>query len=211
MRLVCLAVVLVLAAVPVSAEPFTIKGVTYRVNESLSPAPRIWLASDVGWLWTPSQTFTLTTWSTRFFVAGPSRIVTAEIYDAPPALGGQLLARDEFPSGFFGFYRIDFPFLELVKGEDYFFGFKNVAGLGVNFTNAPGATSLGPLYHSFDGAGTYALTDPAPGVAGQPLFQFFGHRRVPIPEPATSALLLVGVAAIVRRRRRRWRDGSSPR
>lgn len=219
MRTALICVALLLVSRSAAAIPILIDGVNHDIP-GLDHAPSMWVASDVGWEWTPTFDFELTSLSTAFrFVDGaPRRPVTAEIYDARPDLGGGLLRSITIDSPAFPFFGVHWgPFpggpLSVLAGESYFVGFRNVDGMGVNVTDTdPRAETLGPLFYSFDRTGLYdhvSAPDAVPGINHGAPFLFFitddGTDPPPIPsipEPALLALLSVGAVAAACRTRK---------
>ncbi len=121
-------------------------------NDNTTPAEDFsWAATEVGWSVTISHDYTLTGIETMFG-SGDGRFVTIEVFSAPPGLGGTLLRRatmtpeaNTFAGGFFA------P-LAVTEGQTLFIGFRNVAGLYVNFVDS--GTPLLDHRYSFDG-GSY--------------------------------------------------------
>ena len=75
------------------------------------------------------------------FGAADGRTVTLEIYDELPGEGGTLLRSGTF-SAVANQFAGAFAELTLEAGEDYFIGFRNLAGLGANTTKEAGAVEL---------------------------------------------------------------------
>jgi hypothetical protein len=157
--------------------------------------------SSVGWYFTPTSAFFLTVIQTRFNpAAGPNqdRTVTAELWSDRPSAGGSLLRSGDFQSssamGVFG--GGTFAPLLLQAGLQYFIGFRNVQGLGMNLSLDPLATSLGPLFYS-DGPATaddqYELT--LQELIPRPTLRLIGDVTA-VPEPLTMTLLATGLAGL---------------
>jgi hypothetical protein len=157
--------------------------------------------SSVGWYFTPTSAFFLSVIQTRFNpAAGPNqdRTVTVELWSDRPTLGGRLLRSGDFQSssamGVFGGASF-LPYL-LQVGIQYFIGFRNVSGLGMNLTLDASATSLGPLFFSTgppvaDDQYELVLQELIP----KPTLRLIGDVTV-VPEPVTMALLATGLAGL---------------
>jgi hypothetical protein len=170
------------------------------INESATNANTFWIATEVGWLYTPTSSFSLVGINTRFG-SSDGRTVTVEVYDEQPTAGGTLLRSAGYVLGGTGFEGALFAALDLTAGEDYFFGFRNVGSLNVNVTDDAGATNLpGGLKYSFSNDGSYSQ-GPETGFTAQPIVQFLSDNANPVPEPSTVMLLGLGLAAIGVRRK----------
>jgi sugar lactone lactonase YvrE len=122
------------------------------VNAGAAPSFLIWatVVTDVGWFYTPGQSYNLTGVRTAFLPIQASdtgdRVVTLEFLTAPRADGGTLLGTATFNSaiarGVLG--GADFASsIPVTAGTRYFVGFRNVQGLGINVTGACGAANNG--------------------------------------------------------------------
>ena len=149
-----------------------------------------------GWIYTPTAAFDLIGIKTKFGAAD-GRTVTLEIYDELPGEGGTLLRSGTFSAVANQFAGAFFAELALEAGEDYFIGFRNLAGLGANTTKEAGAVEL-PAFFSFKDDGSYNSVDDSE-FAERVILQFFAD-QVQIPAPATLALFGIGLALITRRR-----------
>ena len=85
-----------------------------------------------------------------------SKPVMVEVYDKAPTTGGTLLHSASFTATANAFSCGTFAALNLLAGEDYFIGFRNVNGLGVNFTQDAGAVALNPFQFGFGSSGSYS-------------------------------------------------------
>lgn len=163
------------------------------INATDTPvATGTWTASDVGWLYTPSTSYELTEILTEF--ASGSQAVTEAIYSGLPDAGGVLLTLSPFgtlPGAFSGGL---FPAISLTAGDTYFIAFEGVAGLGVNYTEDPGAESLGTLYSDFGGDSFDQAESGA--ITTQPILEFVGQAAVATPEPSSLFLLGVGLLGL---------------
>lgn len=128
--------------------------------------------------------------------------MTSQLYDEAPSTGGTLLRQAVFVPLEDDFAGSTFAPISLVAGTPYFVGFRDVTGLGVNYTNDLGATSLGQLYFGNNADGMY--DQPATGMSAQPILKFLGPQGT-IPEPGTLGLGVLGGAlgGLLRWNRRR--------
>ena len=106
------------------------------INAEFQPASDTYQnAHEAGWYYTPDQSFMLQGILTKFSNVPDSRTVIVEIFDSHPEDGGIIMESSGFtPSlGFTGGI-FNSP-VSLMGGEEYFFGFRNLSGLGVNYTD----------------------------------------------------------------------------
>jgi len=162
------------------------------VNANNSPAAfTSWGATEVGWFYTPTFSYTLNGINTKFGSGGSAnnQIVTVEIYNGAPS-SSTLLRSASFTALINQFSGGTFASLSLLAGQNYFIGFRNVGGLGVNFTNDAGATALASFRFGFNNDGTYPVSfSGTPNT--QPILQF-SQNSTAVPTPA----LLPGLAAL---------------
>jgi len=184
---------------PVSAQQtqVTINGASPLLNLSYQ------YISSIGWYFTPTSSFFLTSMQTRFNpVVGTNqnRTVMAEIWTDRPAVGGTLLRSSGFQSstamGTFG--GGSFNSLLLQAGVQYFLGFRNVEGLGMNRTGDLVANKPWPTYVSFRPVGDDTYDRLARDIApGSPTLKLIGNDVTTVPEPMTMTLLATGLLAMV--------------
>ncbi|MHC4477487.1 MAG: peptidoglycan DD-metalloendopeptidase family protein [Planctomycetota bacterium] len=152
-------------------------------NADKSPSDSYWGVSEVGWIYTAGFSFNLTGVRTKFG-SGPgsySRLVTVEVYDELPAHGGILLRSATFTPVANMFAGGGFTPLPVDAGEDYFVGFRDVVGLGDNFTSDPGAQSVSNLHFGLYSTGAYGTESYEPSFT-QAILQFEGFQG-PVTDP----------------------------
>jgi hypothetical protein len=154
-------------------------------NADKDPYDNYWGISEAGWIYTPDFSYNLTGVRTKFGGGGSdySRTVTVEVYDEPPSQGGTLLRPAFFTPSANAFAGGSFEPLTVYAGEDYFIGFRNVAGLGVNFTDDTNSVSVSSLYHSATDSGTYENESSDQIRYTQPILQFEGDLDPNLPDP----------------------------
>jgi hypothetical protein len=158
-----------------------------------------------GWVYTPTTAFDLIGIKTKFGAAD-GRTVTLEIYDEHPSDGGTLLRTGTFSAVANQFAGAFFAELALEAGEDYFIGFRNLAGLGANTTKEAGAAEL-PAFFSFKDDGSYDAVDDSE-FAERVILQFFADNGLTaVPEPGAFALFGAGLVLTMRRRVKHRRGG----
>lgn len=199
------------AAVPTAAQPVQI-----NINTTSTLGKFTYgRVSSVGWYWTPTTSFFLSAIHTKFnstVGANVDRTVSVELWSNRPAVGGSLLASANFQSnqalGTLGGGAFA-PFL-VQAGMQYFIGFRNVQGLGVNYTNDPLALAMGPLYYSNGPVYTDDKYNLGSDPTRKPVLEIIGRNAAitPVPEPATMGLLAIGLVAlggaqVLRRRKMR--------
>ncbi len=190
------------------------------VNPDALPT-NVWQASNVGWLYTPAFSYTLTGVGTKFgavVFGATSRTVTAQVFSGKPgeffsrtpstlsllASGTLTPIADQFSDAVLS------TAVALTAGTTYFIGFSNVLGLGANFTDDPAADTLGDALHSDSNSGppanaTFDRTGISNAITSRPIIEFLGIRGNAVPEPAGGALTMAGLVLLgfaVQRRRR---------
>jgi hypothetical protein len=185
----------VASAVPVVAD--SVNGNSVAAGDLIFGAnihPKV----EHGWVYTPSTSFDLTGIKTKFGAAG-GQTITLEIYDELPGAGGTLLRSATFSALANQFSGAFFAELALVAGEDYFIGFRGIAGLGSNVTREDGAVEL-PAFFSFKDDGSYDTVDDSTFAPRVILQLFADNGLAEVPEPAALALFAAGLALLARRR-----------
>lgn len=169
------------------------------INSDKTPANTYWLATEVGWTYTPGFSYDLSGVNTKFG-SDDSRTVTLEVYSAAPALGGALLRSVGFTPVANAFSGGTFSPLSLLAGQSYFIGFRNTGGLNVNVTADQGASALDPLRYSFSNDGSYNSVESGIFTA-QPILQFVGENTTSIPTPALLPGLIGLGLGVLRKRK----------
>jgi hypothetical protein len=203
----CRCVVLIVAALGLLSDATENAGasivVADGINETRSPDTDNFGIAAVGWLYTPSSSYDLVGIETKFRVAD-GRSVTLEVYDEHPFFnGGTLLRSATFTPLTNMFSGEFFTPLALVMGEDYFVGFRNVQGLGVNYAFDDPPTEMLPAWLDRDIDGLYDESAPQLDFRS-PILQFYTETAsVPLPSSFTVFSLLIASAGVrlVRRSR----------
>jgi hypothetical protein len=170
-------------------------------NESATPTEAAWGLAEAGWFYTPAFAYTLAGIETKFASAVDIRTVTLEFYDDfEPGKGGALLRSAGFQPAALAFSGGSFAPLDVVSGNTYFVGFRNVGNLGVNFSF--GASDLLEIHGSVENDGRYSGFG---GSLDYPPILLFNGPDAPeaIPEPGTLFLIGTGLLGLTRARRRK--------
>lgn len=191
------------------ARPASAQTVQDSVNADKAPAGASqWGLPEVGWFYTPTTSYTLKGIDSRFGSGEvPSQNVTLEVRSAGgDTIGGVLRSQSFTVVNTYGIFQgATFSDLPLVAGTQYFIGFRNLLNVGVNFTSAAGAVSLGPLRYGLTDSGSYA-SGQISTAPSQAILRFHGDPTgdaAAVPEPGALALFLpaLGVMALLWRRR----------
>ena len=179
----------------------------FSVNAADSPALQTWNSTEAGWLVTPDDSFTLTNIVSNFnYDLFGQGYITCSVYANNPAyLGGVLLTSGSSvkndPAGEITF-NMNAP-TSITAGDTYFIDFTGIYGLGINVTDAPGATKPGTEYYTLNGQHGSDNSD----LYDQPILSLNGA-TAPVPEASTTVsfglllcLGLGGLAWSVRRRK----------
>ncbi|MBS0444419.1 MAG: PEP-CTERM sorting domain-containing protein [Proteobacteria bacterium] len=188
---------------------------------------------NIGWFYTPPTSYDLDGISSNFEPVPNgtgSRTITVQIWTDRPGNGGTLLGQGSFTgnSASGGVLGASFASTRLTGGTSYFVDFLDTIGMGVNLGSwaldangnpAPSAgatTNLGAWYLDNSTSGAPTFTGPGSEVMdggsyyttatgnvsfAEPILYFSG--TAPVPEPATMALLLGGLATLGAWARRR--------
>jgi len=175
-------------------------GIIETVNSGGTPglgASYAFSAADVGWYFTPGQSYTLTGVNFHFGTTD-GRTVTEKIFTNSPSLGGSLLATATFVPGSNGFYGGTFSGISFVSGTTYFIGALNLFGLDGMVSTTSGATNLPIAFDS--GSGLFDVPCNCPS-SGNVMMQLVSGTTTTTPEPSSISLLLAGCGALLARRR----------
>lgn len=181
----------------------------YNGSKNTSDAP--WSVSEIGWFYTPSQTFTLTDVESKFdALGGTGATITVEIFDAgviAPFTSDVPIFTQAFDVDVVEDWEgltsiVGGPVLN--AGSEYFIGFTGLTGVGVNITEDSGADALDMQFSAGgDPVGSYATASSIP-LEDQVILRIGGNVvGATVPEPASAAILVVGSVLLVRRRRLR--------
>ena len=200
---------------------------------SAGPAPAgYWAVQEIGWYYTPTQSFWVSFLGTRFGSYGTDRNVIAEIRTAPGADGGVTLASGVFNSSVArtGIGGAFFTSFLMEAGTEYFLGFRGMHLLGANAVtpgvDGPNEWRVGYTtggmysYHAIGNyrpvlrlGGTFAATqtEEDPPVEDPPVEEVpvispqddVVNQGIATPEPISIVLIGTGLAGIGAIRRRR--------
>ncbi len=157
-----------------------------------------WDYYEVGWVWQPTETYSeVSSVKTNLgddLISGASREVTLTIYDGLPFMGGSVIVSGTFDTDDGNYAGFGFAPFDLLAGEDYFIGMKNVENLYVN--SASEGMYMPPFYGESDGD-MFANVYPDPDdVLSYPMLKFEY-----VPEPMTGLLMAAGIGYIALKKR----------
>lgn len=181
------------------------------INGDETPGFFTFIPNNVGWVYEPSLDYELdgifSTFSAIPNPAPPTRDVVLTFYDAPPADGGNLLRTGTFSAGAAGGdLGVKFDPIAVTAGEDYFIGYEEIAGLGLNIVDFE--VSLPPPdflpnpdvqfqsgWYTDPNFSTFNSLEDSPGFSA-PILRFTG-----VPEPSGLILLAPYLLALRSRKR----------
>ncbi|HWB12730.1 MAG TPA: PEP-CTERM sorting domain-containing protein [Pirellulales bacterium] len=184
---------------------------------------------NIGWYYTPTQSYTLTGISTFFepISSGTgNHSITVQIQSDRPANGGVLLDQATFSanSATGGVVGGEFTTaVALQAGQTYFVDFMGLSGMGTNLGQfivepdgthvaSAGATTRLAAFWSDGVFGSSRVGNagdeflPTGNASGlEPILYFDGKTAAVTPEPSAGVMMLLGLgtAAVLRRRRKR--------
>ncbi len=177
------------------------------------PANATWTVPDVGWIYRPTSTFSFSQLST-IFNSSDGRTVTVEIwtdlpddiFPTPPpniwsGLQGNatLLAATSFAAGAGSYNAGRALFLNGITfqaGQAYFIGYRNMNGMGANWTGFVAATEFLLNRFDLDGLGNFERKPPCTNgipVACEPFDSAYVILKFDVPEPGTVGLAMAGL------------------
>jgi hypothetical protein len=181
-------------------------------------------AAEIGWFYVPTGNQVLSGVSTRFAntTVDPTRTVTLELRTVPGSPTAvtfnaglsALLRSDTFTASAAPMSltspQASFAPITLLSGTQYFFGFRNIQGLGQLVTGDVGAEHLGTFsfakrtFYDAVNDGTYSI--PETNTTGSAPILALYSPTADVPEPASlsimaGALATFGMARVIRRRR----------
>lgn len=186
----------------------------------------VWNNDDVGWIFRPSARIDFSQLST-IFDSADGRLVTVEIWtnlpadllSTPPppttwsgmrAVGStaSLLATTTFlaSAGTYAGGLAEFgSSVTLEANQNYFIGYRNIRGLGANWTGFVAASDFLLLRFDKDASGNYDQKPPCTGGtpnACEPFNDSYVILKFDTPEPSVNLLIGTGLAALIALRRR---------
>jgi hypothetical protein len=195
-----------------------------NINGGLTPFPALTNGlGDLGWVYSPTESYLLSGISSDFSTGGSSQTVTLSFYSGIPNSGSAtLLGSGTFSSGA-GLLGVTFGSdISITAGDTYFVGLSNTMGIGVDMADAaflvtsaqpaaPGVTYIPSGFYTDNNAVTtdFATNIPlddtsCPGggtcnnAFAAPILDFYGQPNTSaVPEPSTLAVSMIGFAALL--------------
>jgi MYXO-CTERM domain-containing protein len=176
-------------------------------NDAYEPSGLPWQVAEVGWFYTPTTSFTFNEIRTYFSnVPAGSGLVHFELREPVLNINNNFVAGPLLRETYFlpeaQLAGGTFDDFQMIAGQSYFMGFRDVEGLGLNVTDDDNRGKLGLMNFSTSSTGQYATQD-FPGITQSPILQMWGGPSQ-VPETGTLTLLALGglVAPGLLRRRR---------
>ncbi len=174
---------------------------------------------NVGWDYTPSFSYNLTGISTFFEpVDNPAPVTRTVTVVLESTAGGTPIASGTVSVGASGGVQgVSFSPVTLTAGTEYFVGFENVLGLGLNIVDwfqgvngpvgeqPPGTVNLDGWWQGTPAGNNFTIFTPQMvdeklQVFSAPILNFSGTSitppPTPVPEPSTWALMVLGFAGL---------------
>jgi hypothetical protein len=182
-----------------------------NINGGASPAFFFFggAIDNIGWDYTPSFSYNLTGISTFFEpIAVPAPTTRTVTVVLKSTAGGAPIASGDVTVGAAGGAQgVSFSPVTLTAGTEYFVGFENVLGLGLNIVNfiltqPDGTVNLDGWWQGTPPGNNFTIFTPQM-VMGQlqvfsaPILNFSGTPiPTPVPEPSTWAMMVLGFAGL---------------
>jgi hypothetical protein len=184
-----------------------------NINGSASP-PFLFFGApvdNIGWDYTPSFSYNLTGISTFFEPIGnPAPVTRTVTVVLESTAGGAPIATGDVSVGASGGAAgVIFSPVTLTAGTEYFVGFENVLGLGLNIVSffpdpqPPGTVNLDGWWQGTPAGNNFTIFTPQMvdgelQVFSAPILNFSGTPLTPggVPEPSTWAMMFLGFAGL---------------